>query len=290
MSFGFLLGPMVAISVRPRWLSAWCLPLAWGLQTLGVAGISSAAHEAVHNHLFYRPSMERLFGRMTHGIFLLNHDVHRRYHLVHHAHTGTDRDSEGAFDFDDFSSIGGYLTRLVRWCVPPSPLHLLNWRVGIDVLRGRATPLDPLPRRAVIGGFVVPVGAAAGLLVWLAINPVSALLACIFPVLCAAPLYGYLTAVPEHFGLSERPYRDRTRNIETWRPVQYLVWNFNLHAVHHRNPHLHFSLLPASSDRTEAPRADGYVRFHLDVLRRLVAGRLGRPVVTLRPERLGDRS
>ncbi|WP_194838869.1 fatty acid desaturase [Nocardia sp. XZ_19_369] len=290
VSLTLVFGSALLVAAQPDRFSWWWLPLVWAAQTLGITGISSAAHEAVHSHLFYKPGLERLFGRITHGIMLLNHDVHRRYHLVHHANTGTDKDSEGVFDFNDLHSLRAYLRYLTRWAVPPSPLHMLNWRTGVAAVRGRPTALGHIPHRQAMAGFVVPVLMLATLTCWLVAEPVAALLAGVLPLCCMAPVYGYLTAVPEHFGLADHDFRDRTRNIHTWPLVQYLVWNFNLHAVHHRNPHLHFSLLPGSTERFSAPTASGYLRFHLDLLRNILRTRHGWPLAAVLPERLGVRT
>ncbi len=288
LSLSLLVVPALLVAARSDWLSWWWLPLLWVAQTFGITGISSAAHEAVHSHLFYRPSLERLFGRLTHGIMLLNHDVHRRYHLIHHANTGTDKDSEGVFDFYDLQSVGAYMRYLARWALPPSPLHVLNWRGGAAAIRGRPTALGPIMRRQALAGFVVPMLMLGTLMVWVIADPVGALVAGFLPLFCIAPVYGYVTAVPEHFGLADQEFS--TRNIRTWPVTQFLVWNFNLHAVHHRNPHLHFSLLPVSVGRSLAPSANGYLRFHLDLLRNILAARRGQPTPVAGPERLGART
>ncbi|MBF6212202.1 fatty acid desaturase [Nocardia puris] len=289
LSLALVFGPALLVAWRPDWFSWWLMPLLWAAQILGISGISSAAHEAVHNHLFYDARLERLFGRITHGLMLLNHDVHRRYHLVHHANTGTDEDSEGVFDFNELDSVRAYVRYLIRWAVPPSPLHVLNWRAGVAVISKRPTALDPIGRRQASAGFVVPALMVAMLVTWLVADPVAALMASLLPLCCLAPVFGYLTAVPEHFGLAGHDVGDRTRNIRTWRPVQYLVWNFNVHAAHHRQPHLHFSLLSGAAARSSAPSADGYRRFHTDLLRNVVRAQRGLPPAVVLPEHLGIR-
>lgn len=284
-SLALALGPAIVLLAQPGWLSLWWLVPAWALQTVGLTGLSNGAHEAVHGHLFYRPALDRLTGRLLHGLLLLNHDVHRQYHLTHHANTGNDYDPEGVFDFNNLGSMGGYLLRLGRWAVPPSPLHVLNWTAGAKAVIGRESGLlGKLAARRAAAGFVVPIAVCAGLAFWISADPRQALAGAFIPLIIFFPVYAYITALPEHFGLAERDARDRTRNVRTAPLLQYLLWNFNLHAVHHGNPHLHFSVLPAGVDKVQAPTADGYLRFHADIVRNLVAAD------RIEPEALGVHS
>lgn len=242
------------------------------IQCVGLTGLSNGAHEAVHGHLFYRRRLDRLTGRLLHGILLLNYDVHRAYHLTHHANTGNDDDSEGVFDFNNLDSMGAYGRKLLRWALPPSPLHVLNWSAGAAAVRGRDTHfLGKIPAASALAGFVVPVAEAAALVAWLLVDPWQATLGGLLPLFLFFPLYAYATALPEHFGLADREFEQRTRNVLTARVLQYLIWNFNLHAVHHRNPHLHFSLLPGAMGKVPVPTARGYLRFHADILRQLAS-------------------
>jgi fatty acid desaturase len=261
------LGPSMLLASRPSWLSLWWLVLLWPVQTFAMTGLSNGAHEAVHGHLFYRPVLDRLTGRLLHGLLLLNYDVHRRYHLTHHANTGNEEDSEGVFDFANIPTVRAYVARLVRWALPPSPLHVLNWGEGWRVVAGQPSRLGRITRRQALAGFVVPVALVGVLAYWLWADPAMAILGGVLPLFLFFPLYAYVTALPEHFGLAARDFDSRTRNIRTMPVLQYLFWNFNLHAVHHRKPGLHFSLLPGELDNVPAPTADGYVRFHIDVLR-----------------------
>lgn len=280
------LGPSILLAFRPGWLSLWWLLPLWALQTFGLTGLSNGAHEAVHGHLFYVRWLDRLTGRLLHGILLLSYDIHRRYHLTHHANTGTEDDTEGVFDFDNLPSLRQYFARLLRWAVPPSPLHILNWAEGWRAVLGRRDGIaGQVGRGQALAGFVVPVAVVGVLVWWLVADPLMAVLGGVVPLFVLFPIYAYVTALPEHFGLADRDFKSRTRNVRTALPVQYLLWNFNLHAVHHRSPHLHFSLLPDAVDPA-SPTADGYVRFHVDVVRRIS----GPPTVQAAPEVLGLRS
>jgi fatty acid desaturase len=255
------------------------------LQAVGLTAVSNAAHESVHGHLFGGPRIDRLAGRLLHGLLLLNHDVHRRYHLTHHAYLGTDQDSEGGFDFDDLPQERLYFQRALRWAMPPSPLHVLNWTEGAKSLLGREGRLGrPIRCDRAAAGFVVPGAVVALMAFWTLAEPLTALLAGWLPLLVAFPLYTYLTALPEHFGLPVRPDGTQlTRNIRTNAVLQYLLWNINLHAVHHAHPQLHFSLLPGGVADVDAPVADGYIRFHMDLVRQVGTGNVS-------PEALGLRS
>jgi fatty acid desaturase len=283
VSFVLALGPVGLVVLVPALRAPWVIVPLWLVQALGMVGISNAAHEVVHGHMFFRRRLDLWTGRCLHGLLLLNHDVHRRYHLAHHAHTGTERDSEGIFDFDSLASLHGYLTRLLRWTLPPSPLHVLNWSEGVGAAVGRERYLGRgLTRGRAAGGLIVPVLVVAGIVVWLVVDPIDALLMAVLPELVIFSIITFVMSLPEHFGLAARDYSDRTRNVLSWAPVQYVLWNFNLHAVHHRNPQLHFSELPDRIDPA-SPTAGGYLSFHVDVV-----GELIRPA-SLAPEQLGMR-
>lgn len=270
VSLFITLAPAILLLSWPNSFALWWVIPVWGLQAVGVTGLSNGSHEAVHGHLFYNSFIDRQAGRLLHGMMLLNYDVHRQYHLHHHLNTGNEDDSEGVFGFENLGSKVGYARRLLRWAVPPSPLHILNWSGAVSALKGtRHGYLARVSKRQALAGFAAPVAGAASLVAWLVVNPVLALTGALIPLLCFSPVFGYFTALPEHFGLATNDFEHRTRNVLTWGPLQYLLWNFNLHAVHHRNPHLHFSLLPDGLTRVQAPTADGYLRFHADVLREL---------------------
>lgn len=269
VTLGITLAPVIIGLINPDVLrSALIVPLLI-LQVVGLTGVSNGAHESVHGHLFNKIRTDRFWGRLLHGLLLLNHDVHRRYHLSHHAFLGSEGDTEDVFDFDDLTSRSGYARRILRWSLPPSPLHVLNWTEGFAALAGRPGSLGrPIKPSRSVAGFVVPVLVLAALVTWIVLDPVTAVLAAWLPLLVFFPIYTYLTALPEHFGLPPNPDGvPDTRNVRTWPVLQYLLWNFNLHAVHHAFPNLHFSLLPANLDNVPAPTANGYVRFHADVLR-----------------------
>ncbi len=274
VSLALSLGPVAVLIAQPQWFSPGWLLLAWACQAVGLTGLSNGAHEAVHGHLFYRRRIDRLTGRLLHGMLLLNYDVHRAYHLTHHANTGTGADSEGVFDFDKLDSLRAYVLKLLRWACPPSPLHVLNWSAGYTAVRKRETAfMGAIPAGSALAGFVFPACLTIMLATWLAIEPWAALAGGLLPLFFYFPVYAYITALPEHFGLADQDYRERTRNVLTVPLLQYLLWNFNLHAVHHRNPHLHFSLLPGAVEQVPAPTARGYLRFHADVIRQLASDR-----------------
>lgn len=270
VSLSITLAPVILLLGWPNSFALWWVIPAWGLQAVGVTGLSNGSHEAVHGHLFYNSFIDRLAGRLLHGMMLLNYDVHRQYHLHHHLNTGNEDDSEGVFGFENLGSKIGYARHLCRWAVPPSPLHILNWSGSVTALKGkRHGYLARITKRQALAGFAAPVAVAAALVAWLVANPVFALTGALIPLLFFSPVFGYFTALPEHFGLATNDFEHRTRNVLTWSPLQYLLWNFNLHAVHHRSPHLHFSLLPDRLTRAQLPTVDGYLRFHADVLSQL---------------------
>ncbi len=260
------------------------LPVVVALQALGIAGWSNAAHEAVHGHLWRSRSLNLLWGRLLHGVLLLDHDVHRRYHLSHHAHLGEHEDPECQFGFADLGGRRGYICRTARWALPPSPLHIANWTEAWATVRMGHNGPRGLPRRSALAGAVVPVASTLLWLAWLLMSASDAVLVGFLPLLVVAPLLGWWTALPEHVGLAGNPQGERSRNVGASRVLQFTLWNFNLHATHHRWPVMHFRQLPvATGEALVAPKAISYVAFHRELWNALapahersVATRIGR--------------
>ena len=170
-----------------------------------------------------------------------------------------------------------YSLLALRWAVPPSPLHILNVRLALRLVRGGdGKGMRVLAGQAMVGVHIVIVGMAVAELGWQTVA-----LAWLVPILVVFPFIAYLTAVPEHFGLGHPSSQmSGTRTVFTNGWFQWLLWNFNHHTAHHTDPRIPFDLLPAATRHMQDldlafPTEDGYFRFHASLLHTLT-GETGR--------------
>jgi fatty acid desaturase len=241
---------------------------AWLVQSIGYVGFSNAAHECVHGHFLGMRRADRWAGRFLHLPLLLNYEAHRIYHLRHHAYTRMPNDPEGEFDYKDIPNVASYLKQVVRWLLPPSPLHILNQQIVVAEVRSA----DQRRRRHLLTNEAMLV-AYVVLIVWFTVTVGLSLAAqmLLVPLLIAFPVVAFFTSLPEHFGLSESvsPFEHtRTILVPAW--FSWLLWHFNYHTAHHAKPNVPFSRLQEvhaefSSSMLHVCR--GYLRYHLQVLR-----------------------
>ena len=231
-------GLWVALFTDPAPLS---ILVAAAASTLGLTTVSHAAHEAVHGHLSTSRSINVFLGRILHGMLLLHHDIHRRYHVTHHAKLGTEDDPEGFFGYEEMQSLSGYVSRLCRWAIPPSPMHLLHIREFVhptDVTRS----LGVRPRLLSLGTVAT---YALGYAVAASLAPKAVGVAFLVPLLILHPVLEYLMSLPEHFGLGHaESSAERARDIRIPRLLAWFCWNVNSHAAHHQNARVPGIALP----------------------------------------------
>ena len=262
------LGP-IALFVTGATLGGWLTVPLWLAQTVGLLGLSNAAHECVHGHYLRRRHVDRWAGRLFHLPVLVNYEAHRIYHLGHHAHTGDHEDPEGSFDYRDIPTFGRYLLKLGRWMVPPSPLHVVNQRIAWRAIAG---PRDATRRRVVANELLV-IGAIAAMVALTVLTaPLLLLQAYWIPALVVFPAAAFWTAVPEHFGLEgEASAFGHTRTILLPAWASWLLWNINYHTAHHARPNTPFHNLHRLHEEL-GPQVvhvtAGYVSFHRHLLRR----------------------
>lgn len=220
-------------------------------------------HEACHGWISPVRRVNRFVGRLAGALLLLDHDEYSRYHKGHHLKFGSPDDPEEpvdlhtVFDWLSFLSPRYFLV----------PFWRLTWvRIG-QALRDLAS--GQTQRERCRRGWVFAFTAWGLAVVTTVLWPVSLGLYYWLPLWVAAGAM-FLTTVTEHYaGPGET--EPLTRRVETGTLLQFLVWNTNLHDLHHDYPRRPFWDLPDLARTNPASvKADGFARFHVRALLKLM--------------------
>jgi fatty acid desaturase len=254
----------------------WAWAAAWWVQALCLVGSYSAMHEGTHGTLARSRRWNRLLAGAWGMTILWNAALWRQYHLAHHAHAGTDADPEPS---TEASSALAYVTGI--------PLTGAGFALAQWAISARATVTGFAPAWSRGAGHRAARRNGALLLAWTAALAIAAatepglvLRLWLGPYLLAVLLVAPATGITEHYGCERGlgapdPYAS-TRTVISNPAVRFLFWQNNFHAAHHA-----FPTVPAHNaprlHRLVAGRtvhlASGYVRFHLEVVRRLATRR-----------------
>jgi fatty acid desaturase len=230
-------------------LLAICLvttPLCWGLM-----------HESIHSKLFASERANNLLGRLIGITLLLDWDVMRFGHLMHHRANRHDLDRPedvppggsrlAAAPGYYFTLLGGgslkaALGPLAVFLPAKATLRIVERLFGanVDAMRDAALRAfaDPERRRRIRVDFVlIIVLVVLSVWLWRAYWPVLA--GC---VLARFMMLSLLDNAP-HYG-TPRDSGTRAFNTTLPRPLRWLVLNGNFHGVHHHAPQLSWRELP----------------------------------------------
>lgn len=230
-----------------------------------------AAHEAVHRTAFRSRPLNDVVAWICGLVILLPPTAFRAFHLRHHRYTQDPaRDPELGRPKPD--SLAGYL-----WLLSGLPFWINQAASLRRHARGVADePYLTAPQsiaavreaRAYLAIYL----AAAAATIWFG-SPALHLL-WLLPVILGQPLLrAYLLA--EHFGCPQTGDMMRdSRTTEANRFLRRLAWNMPFHGAHHAYPAVPFFALPAAQQVLAArpqTRCQGYLAFHLQVIRDLAA-------------------
>lgn len=252
--------------------SWWAWALHWAVATPVLCCLPAVYHEGTHGNLARHRLANELAATLAASLHAVPFETWRLFHLTHHAHAGTDLDSEA------------YPERWTKWTLLAFPLRqwefvALLWKWTASTVRRRG------PRWIRSRAQVVAVrrSAAATLLVLGALAVISVLQPLLIPVLLVplalSEMLSSLTLVPEHFpayglppGLPDQ--LDRTATFRSNPVLRYVMWNSNFHAAHHFAPGVpahHLAAVDAAiaGVQEEEWRHRGYISWYLRQLRQL---------------------
>ncbi len=262
-------GLLLALSAGAVHLAAagvWRWPAMFVHGVLLVA-LFAAAHESIHYTAFRTRRLNHVVAFLAGLVLLLPSRWFHWFHLAHHRLTQQPGDPELASP-------------------RPASRRAWLWHVsGIPYWRAQARVLMALAAGRVEGGFV-PRARHAGVVAearlvllayaavagwaWLAAST-APLQYWILPVLLGQPVLR-LFLLAEHAGCPEVPdMLANTRTTLTNGAVRWCAWNMPFHTEHHLAPAVPFHALPRLHELVDARllnRQRGYLRFHLDLLRR----------------------
>lgn len=249
----------------------WPVTLLSGLVTGYVLlSLPAIAHEAVHGHLARNWLANRLGGILSSAIALVPYSSFRYFHLEHHAHTATARDSE--VYPERYSR-----RRFLLFPFEQMTFVLLLWRWTWQTVAGRPPRWVRDARQvravAVDAAATILVVAALTALVMVLPGPAWVLWPGSLPL--ASLLYSY-SVMPEHFGARMRatPTPDQlgyTATVRSNAVTRAVMWNSNFHAAHHFMPSVPARGLPGLDERIRELqpaewRFRGYGRWYVSTL------------------------
>ncbi|MDX2085353.1 MAG: fatty acid desaturase [Candidatus Melainabacteria bacterium] len=209
----------------------WYLwPLLWLFQGFMMVGYLSISHDGAHFSLFHRPWQNLLCGRLCSLVILQCFSVYRAYHMEHHAHTATDKDTEPRGEFEDLKD---YLL-----CLSGIQFALDISLTGWDTLRGKYADYLKTP-----GDRSAAKQDTLALIAWLFLMlmftwqaPQLTLNLYWGPILFYFPAVIY-SGLLEHYGCEEsiNPLTN-TRSVRPGRIFNFFDWNAGYHAEHHLFP------------------------------------------------------
>jgi len=229
---------VLALAIGSWW--TWLLHLI--IATLVFCTLPSVFHEGAHRNLARRRVINDTVGTLAATLHLVPFETWRYFHLAHHAHTGTDQDSEV------------YPPRWSRWTLLTFPLTqwlflylLWKWTASTAAGHGPRWVRNERQIRAVrVNAAFTLIGIA--ILLAAAIVDIR-IVVLLFVPLCISLMISSFTIVPEHFpahniGPGEPDQLDRTNSFQSNRAVRLIMWNSNYHAAHHFAPKVPAHYLP----------------------------------------------
>lgn len=238
-----------------------------------------ALHECIHRTAFRGRWANDLIAALIGVILVLPANFYRHFHFAHHRYS-QDSANDPELNTPKPTSILNYfiyLTTFLYWRDRSSELlrHILGQVTAKFVPINRRAAIRREAQLHCIIYTVIAVLILSGitylpLTIW------------ILPIVIGQPfLRAYLIA--EHTGCEGSPHMFRnTRTTFTIAPIRFFMWNMPYHAEHHAFPGLPFHALPKAhrllSNKLEVT-ANGYVPFHLNYVKALIAGQ-GRVFVT----------
>ncbi len=251
----------------------WTLVPAMILLGVMQAALFAPVHETMHLTAFASRRANAAVGWLAACPSLLNWHFYAAFHLAHHRHT-QDPALDPELTPPPPSSFDGYVLRVLAL-----PYWRMRLRVLRDGLRGDLSAYPYVTARMAprivrsIRGMAAFVAVCAGVSVVL-IGWWAPLVFWLGPQVLGQPLLR-LYLLTEHTGCThDADGLTNTRTTLTNRLVHLVMWNMSFHAEHHLYPSIPFHRL-ADAHRVIRERLgvvqDGYVRWHVGFVRRLLA-------------------
>lgn len=260
LAAGFLLVGIYQFWVLPVWL----LPIDphWGYTLIPIALLSNTywalLHDTFHGSFHPSPRANVVTGRTLAILFGAPFYLLRLGHLLHH---GFNRSERERIEVYDDARVGRWRAALAYY-----------WQLlgGLYVLEFASVFLFLLPRRAILGivgnaadsKSLLPVMAASltkpRIMGGLRMDSVLILLvlgsalwaygAQMWMLILALGARAFFISFADYVYHYGTPLNDTTsgRNLHLPRPLSALLLNFNLHGVHHWQPHIGWHALPAT--------------------------------------------
>jgi fatty acid desaturase len=190
---------------------------------IAMTGALSVVHEASHATYFSSRLANRIIGRVFALLILVNFSLYRRDHMLHHAHLGTERDTE---EKKHINSVYDLTAALLF-----NDHAIVHWRRSLAAAFS-VERSDALRRDAWLV-IVVFLAAVSATIVW-----APSMAAAFWAPLLLSLVMDNAVSLPEHatIGAETETMAVPTRTIVSSAGTEFLLYYVNRHLEHHQNP------------------------------------------------------
>lgn len=257
---------LAAVGFAADSIAIWIV--VWALQSVNLLTLVAVVHESVHQHFFPTRRASRIAGTLAAAFGLTCFEAYRAQHIMHHAHTCDEGDTEGEpYKFTArWQIVGAFLGGGIYFTL----LVLLS---GIRVSFGW-TPAwisGPGQRRRIRLNIAFIAAVVIAVMVVVRADVISfRTIAFVWFIPALVSLFGPLpfVLIPEHYDApGPGPTVTNTRTCVSNPAVRFVFLNTNLHTAHHDKPSVPWHSLAQHHETIEADINDewifpSYTAFH----------------------------
>lgn len=194
-------------------------------------GLNNIIHECSHYSFTEKKNDNILFGSIAASVLMSSYSAYRAEHMTHHAHLGDYEKDQDIRSLKPFRLESALDVKTVARHVltPVFGMHLPNY-IRLD-----------LTRRDGIAFFAIKVAMILAALSWAVIDPITAAVVVLVPVLWIYPGLNYWADCIDHAGILDR--EDALESSRNWivpRSIRWLLFPRNdcFHLIHHLFPNV----------------------------------------------------
>jgi fatty acid desaturase len=192
----------------------------------------SVVHECGHSTYLSSRRANRWLGRGWALIILMNFSLYRQQHARHHAHIGTDGDTEPTIRLRGWRDLAS--------AVIANDHAIQHWGISLSAMN----PRHAAPRTVRLDAITLTVMAI--LLVGATVVAPTVLIVGFWVPLALSLFIDNFISVPEHAQLNETAGSPVMRNMMAGSVASFLLYHVNRHRDHHEKPTVSVRLLPTS--------------------------------------------
>jgi acyl-lipid omega-6 desaturase (Delta-12 desaturase) len=232
----------------------------WALQSVNFLTLVGVIHESVHQHFFPTRRASRVAGMLAGAVAFTCFEAYRTQHILHHAHTCDEGDSEGEpYKFTArWQIVGAFLGGGLIYAVA-----LFFGGIGVAFGWTPSWITKPSQRRRIRVNVAVLAVVLTALIASIATGLVTfQAVAYVWLIPTAFALLGPLpfVLIPEHYDApGPGPTVSNTRTCVSNPVMRFVFLNTNLHTAHHDRPSVPWHALGTHHQKIEADIHDEWI-------------------------------